>query len=158
MFEVVITLGILSVVSIASVWLIFTTLNLRDQALATTQTNESLRVFMKTLRQATMGATVVTGSATTLFLTAPSECWSFVYDAAAKSVRYAQSLTSGCTPDLNPATSFFSSVTQVPALTFMVIPLATGGRQVVVTGVVNTILPFENYQADFTNTFTNVVD
>ncbi len=158
MLEVVITLSILSVVSVASVWLVFTTLSLRDQALATTATNESLRVFSRTLSKAVQGASVVSGTPTSLLLTSISECWSFVYDATAKNVRYSQIVAQGCTPNPSPSTLFFPSYSEVTSFNFSVSPLATGGRQVFASGVVNTILPFENYQINFSDTFTNVVD
>jgi len=158
MLEVVITLSILSVLSVASVWLVFTTISLRDQALATTVTNESLRVFSRTLSKAIQGASVVSGTSTALLLTSPSECWSFVYEGVTKNVRYSKILAQGCTPDPSPATMFFASYSQVSSLNFTISALATGGRQVFVSGVINTILPFENYQTNFSDTFTNVID
>jgi hypothetical protein len=158
MLEVIISLSIMSIVSVASVWLVFTTLALRDLALATTATSESLRVFGHILSRVVVGANVITSSPTTLFLTSANECWSFVYDANTKQVFYAQTLATGCAPNPNPANVFFPSYTQVDNFIFGVSTLPTGGRQVTVTGVVNTILPFENYQVSFSNTFTNVVD
>ncbi|MBI1872008.1 hypothetical protein HYS10_01170 [Candidatus Collierbacteria bacterium] len=156
--EIVITLSILSVVSVASVWLVFTTLSLRDKALATTLTQESLRVFTAKLRLAVLNANVVSGTSTSLLLTSASECWSFVYDSVAQNIRYSQILSSGCTPDPNPSTNFFPTITSIGSITFTINPLATGGRQVTATGVVKTTLPFDNYQTSFADTFTNVVD
>lgn len=156
--EVVITLGILSVVSVASVWLVFTTLALRDQALAITTTSESLRVFSRTLSRAIQSASVISGSGQSLLLTAQNECWSFVYDTISLNVRWSHTEASGCAPNPNPATLFFPSYSQIISLNFTVFPLATGGRQVFALGVINTILPFENYQTNFSDTFSNVID
>lgn len=158
MLEVIITLGVMSVISVASVWLVFTTLALRDQALATTTTTESLRVFSKTLAKAIQNASVVSGTATSLLLTSENECWSFVYDSVYKNIRYSQILASGCTPNPNPAALFFPSYSEISSFTFSVVSLSTGGRQVFASGVINTIFPFENYQASFSDTFTNVID
>lgn len=156
--EIVITLSILSIVSVASVWLVFTTLSLRDKALATTLTQESLRVFVKQLRQAVLNANAVSGTSTSLFLTSASECWSFVYDSAAQNIRYSQILASGCVPNPSPSTNFFPTVSRISSLTFTITSLATGGRQVTTTGVVKTTFPFDSYQTSFADTFTNVVD
>lgn len=156
--EIVITLSILSVISVASVWLVFTTLSLRDKALATTLTQESLRVFTVKLRQAVLSANVASGTSTSLLLTSASECWSFVYDSVAQNVRYSQVLASGCVPNPNPSTNFFPSVSAISSMTFTVVSLATGGRQVTATGVIKTTLPFDSYQTSFADTFTNVVD
>lgn len=158
MLEVIITLGIMSIVSVASVWLVFTTLALRDLTLATTSTSEALRVFSWTLSRAVRNATVVSGSATTLLLTGADECWSFVYDDVAKNVRYAKTTAIGCSPNPAPSELFFSSYSQLTNFTFSINPLSTGGRQVTAMGAINTILPFENYQTSFSDTFTNVID
>ena len=90
MLEVVITLSIMSIVSVASVWLVFTTLSLRDLVLATTATSESLRVLSHALSRAVRGASVVGGSPTSLLITSVDECWSFVYDADVKNLPYAK--------------------------------------------------------------------
>jgi len=158
MIEVVVSLGILSVVSAASVWLVFTTLALRDQALATTTTTESLRIFSRTIYRAVANASVVSGTSTSLLLTSANECWSFVYDSNAKNIRYSQISAASCTPNPNPVTSFFPSYSQIENMTFNVTPLSTGGRQVTAAGVINTVLPFANYQTNFSNTVTNVID
>lgn len=158
MLEVIITLGIMSIVSVASVWLVFTTLALRDLTLATTSTSEALRVFSWTLSHSVRGATVVSGSATTLLLTGVNECWSFVYDDVAKNIRYAKTLAIGCSPNPVPSELFFPSYSQLTNFSFSVNPLPTGGRQVTAMGAINTILPFENYQTSFSDTFTNVID
>ncbi len=156
--EIVITLGIMSVISVASVWLVFTTVSLRDKVLATTATAESLRVFSHTLSRAIENAAVVSGSSGSLYLTSASECWSFVYDDSVKNVRYSQSLASGCTPNLTPTTVFFPVISAINSMVFIVTPIATGGRQVTVSGVVSTVLPFDSYQTSFSDTFTNVID
>ncbi|OGD69805.1 hypothetical protein A3A84_01975 [Candidatus Collierbacteria bacterium RIFCSPLOWO2_01_FULL_50_23] len=158
MLEVIITLSIMSVISVASVWLVFTTLSLRDQVLATTTTTESLRVFSRTLTRAIQNTSVVGGSSSSLLLTSAAECWSFVYDSISKNVRYSQTLASGCTPNPDPTILFFPSYSEISAFNFSVASLATGGRQVTVSGVINTIFPFENYQTSFSDTFTNVID
>lgn len=158
MLEVVISLGILSVVSVASVWLVFTTLSLRDQTLATTSTSESLRIFSRTLSRAIQNANVVSGTSDSLLLTSAAECWSFVYDSVAKNVRFAQTLASGCTPNPNPGTLFFPSYSQITNLIIVVTPLVTGGRQVTTTGVIDTVMPFSNYQVNFSNTYFNTID
>jgi len=156
--EVIITLSIMSVISVASVWLVFTTLSLRDQVLATTTTAESLRVFSHSLSSGIQKASVVSSSPTTLFLTSANECWSFIYDSSVKNIYYASSMASGCTPNLSPNLLFFPSNTQVTSFTFQLNPLSTGGRQITASGVVNTILPFGNYLINFSDTFTNLVD
>lgn len=158
MLEVVITLSVMSVISVASVWLVFTTLSLRDQSLATTTTTESLRVFSRTLNRAIQNAAVVSSTQTSLLLTSASECWSFVYDSVYKNVRYSDIVASGCTPNPNPTTLFFPSYSEISSVTFSVTPMVTGGRQVTVSGIVNTIFPFENYQASFSDSFTNLID
>lgn len=158
MLEVIITLGIMSIVSVASVWLVFTTLALRDLTLATTSTSEALRVFSWTLSRAVRGSMVVNGSATTLLLTGADICWSFVYDDVAKNIRYAKTSAVGCSPNPYPSEPFFASYSQLTNFTFSINPLPTGGRQVTAIGVINTILPFENYQTSFSDTFTNVID
>lgn len=158
MLEVVITLSIMSIVSVASVWLVFTTLSLRDLTLATTTSSESMRVFSNSLSRAVRNASVVSGTPTSIFLTSATECWSFVYDSNTKKVFYSLISSAGCTPNLNPTISFFPSVSQVTNLIFNISNLTTGGRQVTVTGVINTILPFENYQISFSDTYTNVID
>ncbi|MFZ2201873.1 MAG: prepilin-type N-terminal cleavage/methylation domain-containing protein [Microgenomates group bacterium] len=158
MLEVIITLSIMSIVSVASVWLVFTTLSLRDLVLATTATSESLRVLSWTLSRAIRGASVVSGSATSLLITSADECWSFVYDSDLKNLRYAKMMAAGCAPNPSPSELFFPSYSQITNFSFLVAPLPTGGRQVTASGVMNTILPFENYQTSFGDTFTNVVD
>lgn len=156
--EVTISLGILSIISTASVWLIFTSLSLRDQALATTRTNESLRVLFHTLRSSIQKASVVSGSSNSLLLTSASECHSFVYDQTAQNLRYARSTIPGCAPDPNPSTLFFPPTVKLTASTFSVTPLVTGGRQVNVSGTIQTILPFNNYLTSYNETFTNLID
>lgn len=156
--EVIITLSILSVVSVASVWLVFTTLSLRDQVLATTTTAESLRVFSHILSGGIQKAAVISSTPTTLFLTSANECWSFIYDSNVKNIYYSQSKASGCTPNLTPSTLFFPSYSEISSFNFQLTNLATGGRQVTASGVINTILPFGNYLTNFTDTFTNLVD
>ncbi len=158
MLEVIITLSIMSIVSVASVWLVFTTLALRDLTLATTSTSESLRVFSSTLARAVRNAAGVSSSPSSLFLTSADECWSFVFDESAKVLRYNQTTSVGCTPDPSPSESFFSSYSQISNFTFSVSALPTGGRQITAIGTVTTILPFENYQTSFLETFTNVID
>lgn len=158
MLEVIITLSIMSIVSVASVWLVFTTLSLRDLALATTATSESLRVLSTTLSRAVRSASVISGSPNSLLITSVDECWSFVYDGDLKNIRYAKTLATGCAPNPNPGELFFPSYSQLTSFSISVAPLPTGGRQVTVGGVINTILPFENYQTSFLDTFTNVVD
>ena len=158
MLEVVITLSIMSIVSVASVWLVFTTLSLRDLVLATTATSESLRVLSHALSRAVRGASVVGGSPTSLLITSVDECWSFVYDAGVKNLRYAKTMAAGCVPNPNPSELFFPSYSQLTNFSFLVAALPTGGRQVTASGVMNTILPFENYETSFSDTFTNVVD
>ncbi len=158
MLEVIITLSIMSIVSVASVWLVFTTLSLRDLTLATISTSEALRVFSSTLSRAVRSATVVSSTPSSLLLTSESECWSFVYDEAAKNLRYAKAAAAGCSPNLAPSDLFFSSYSQLSSFSFSVNPLPTGGRQITAIGAINTILPFENYQTSFSDTFTNVID
>lgn len=156
--EVIITLSILSVISVASVWLVFSTLSLRDQALATTTTSESLRIFSRSVAKAVQNASVITTSGTSLLTTSANECWSFIYDSNTQKIYYSQVLAAGCSPNLSPTDSFFPSYSQIPSFTVLISPMSTGGRQVSISGVINTILPFDNYQTVFSETFANVID
>lgn len=156
--ELLIALGIFGLVAVGTTGMIFSAISLRDQALATTRTEESLRTFNHILREAVQGAKAVTGGGNRLFLTGTSDCWSFVFDSATKNINYAEVVSVGCTPNMNPATRFFPATVQASGLVFSITPLSTGGRQVTVSGTVQTILPFSDYQTSFSNTFTNVID
>lgn len=156
--ELLITLSIMSVLSIASVWLVFTTLSLRDKTKATTLTQESIRVLTNFVQKASINSSTVTGSNTSLFATSANECWSLLYDSVNKLVRFNDIAASGCTPDTNPTKLFFPSEVKVNSFTVSITPLSTGGRQVGVSGVLQTILPFDNYQASFSISNTNVID
>jgi len=156
--ELLIAISIFSVVSVASVWLIFSSLSLRDQTLAATRTQEQLRVFSHTLRGAIQNASVVSGGGNTLQLVSLNECWSFIYDDMLRNVRYSKTTGAGCSPDPVPDSPFFLTTSQLLSLSFTITPLSTGGRQVSVNGEMRTILPFDDFQMSFNDSFTNLID
>lgn len=158
LFETLLAMGIVSLVSVAAVYSLFLSLNLRDLTLATTKIEESLRVFDRSLRRSAVGASSITGSSNSLFLRSQNECWSFVYDAILKNIKYDKTSSPGCSPNQNPQSLFFPSTIKINTLTFVVVPLNTGGRQLNVSGVVEAILPFDSYQTSFANSYINLVD
>ncbi len=157
LIEVVVTLAIFSVISVAAVWMVFTTLALRDKAAATIRSQESLRVFISSLNLATRGATAVSATSTTLSTTAPSNCWSFSYNAATLSLLFDSSSVASCSPP-SATTAFFDSSTKVDSLAFSVLTLATGGREIRVQGTIHTYLPLADYALNFSETVVNLVD
>lgn len=158
LLEVLISIAIFSVISVAATWLVFSSLNLRDQTLATTRTIESLRVFSHTFRTSVLGARTLTFTPTTLTLLSPSDCWSFFYSAATATLLYDHQTTPGCVPTANPSLSFFPAATQITNFSFVIHPLATGGRQVIASGDITTVLPFSSYQTTFAETVVNLID
>lgn len=158
LLELIIAMGIFSVISIASVGMMFLSLNLRDLSSATTMTEESLRVFNQTFRQASLSTTATAGGGASLLLKNTGECWSFLYDQTIKNVRYEHVVQTGCTPNPNPASLFFPSQTRVNSFSFSVTSLPTGGRQISAQGSLTTVLPFNSYSETFQTTVTNVID
>ncbi len=158
LIETLIAMTIISLVSVASVYSLFFSLSLRDLTLATNRTEEGLRVFDHDLRRTVIGAASITGNSNSIFLRSLTECNSFVYDANLKNVKYAKITQAGCVPDPNPQNLFFPSNTKINSLTFLFFTLATGGRQVNVSGIIQTVLPFSSYQTAFSGSFTNLVD
>lgn len=156
--ELLIAVGIFSIVSVTSVWLVFSSLSLRDQTLASTRAQEQLRVFSQTLRGAIQNSRVVSGGGNTLQLTSQDSCWTFIFDDLLENVRYGQTAGVGCSPDPTPQTSFFAPTTEVSDLEFTITPLSTGGREVRVEGSLRIVLPFDDYMVDFSDTFTNLID
>jgi len=158
MIELLIAMSIFSIISVSAVYLVFSSLSLRDQTLAAIRTQEQLRVFSHTLRGAIQNSPIVTGGGDTLSLTSSTVCWSFVYDSALEILRYAKTLGAGCAPEPIPPTAFFSPTSHLNELTFTITPLSTGGRQVSVEGNISVVLPFDDYDVDFKDTFTNLID
>lgn len=158
LLETILAMTIISAVSVASVYMLYLSLNLRDLTLATTKTEESLRVFNLAIRNATLGAISISGGGDALFLRGKSECWSFVYDSGFRNVRYSKISQPDCNPDPSPLNIFFPTSTKINSLVFRFTPLSTGGRQVSVNGQMQTILPFDVYQTDFSNSYVNLVD
>lgn len=158
LIETLIAMTIISLVTVASVYSLFLSLSLRDLTLATNRTEEALRVFDRDLRQAVIGASSITGNASAIYLRSMTECNSFVYDSVLKNIKYTKISQVGCAPDPDPQNLFFPTSTKINSIAFMYFTLATGGRQVNVSGIVETILPFSSFQTSFSNTFTNLVD
>ncbi len=158
LFETLLAITIISLVSVTSMYILFLSLNLRDMTLATTKTEESIRIFERSFRQAALGALNVTKGTNSIFLRSTDECWSFLYDSINKSVKYTKIVQTGCTPDANPGTLFFPASTKINSLTFSVIPLATGGNLVGMSGTVQSTLPLDTYQSSFSESFVNLMD
>ncbi len=158
LFETLLAMTIVSLVSITSVYILFLSLNLRDLTLTTTKTDESVRVFERSFREAVLGAQSISGDTHSIFLRSQSECWSFVYDDGNKNVRYSAKMQSGCTPDINPSDFFFPSSTKIEDISFIVSPISTGGRLVKVNGTIQTILPFDVFQKSFSLSYVNLID
>ncbi len=158
LIETLIAMSIISFVSVASVYSLFLSLSLRDLTLATNRTEEGLRVFDHNLRSAVIGAASITGNSSSIFLRSLTVCNSFVYDANLKNVKYTKIVQAGCAPDPDPQNLFFPSNTKINSLSFLFFNLATGGRQVNASGIVETVLPFSSYLTSFSSSFTNLVD
>src|SRR5512138_2610851 len=118
LFETLLAMAIISVISVASIYMLYLSLNLRDLSLGSARTEEALRIFDRTLRNAALNSKTITGGGTSLFLTSPSTCWSFVYDSISKNIKYAKISQAGCTPTQNPGTGFFPSTVKITALNF----------------------------------------
>lgn len=158
LLETLLAMTIVSVISVAAVYMLFLSLNLRDLTLTTTKTQESLRVFDRALREAVIGAKTVSGGGNSLFLNTDSQCWSFVYDAVSKNVKYSKITQTNCVVDPSPTNLFFPTTTKINSLTFSILPLSSGGRQIVMSGTVQTTLPFDVYSTSFSNTYINLID
>ena len=156
--ELIMSLGIISVISVASVYTIFLSLNLRDLTLATTELEDSTRTFNHYMRRAVLGSKSITGGGNSLFLSSQDRCFSFVFDAGSQNIRFAEINESGCSPNLNPSNLFFPDSTRVEFFTFTLFALATGGRQVNTNGSFVTIMPLSSYQTDFSGTYINLID
>ncbi|EKD53226.1 MAG: hypothetical protein ACD_61C00105G0002 [uncultured bacterium] len=158
LFETLLAMTIVSLVSVTSVYILFLSLNLRDLTLATTQTEESMRIFNRQLRQAVIGAKSVTGGSDSIFTRSQTECWSFVYDPLSKNIKYSELKQEGCTPDPDPSTLFFPSSSKINSIAFTISDISTGGRLVGVTGTIQTTLPFDTYQTTFSESYVNLID
>jgi len=158
LFETLLAMTIVSLVSVTSVYILFLSLNLRDLTLATTQTEESVRIFNRQLREAVIGAQSVTGGSGSIFTRSQTECWSFVYDDLSKNIRYSDLKQEGCTPDPDPSNLFFPSSSKISSIVFTIMDISTGGRLVGVTGTIQTALPFDTYQTTFSESYVNLID
>lgn len=159
LIEILVAISIFSLLTVASAWMIFSSLSLRDKTLATTTHQEFTRVFLNSFIQATQNAKTITGGGTSLFTQNPTDCWSFVYDSINQDILFTHISVADCTPDPSPSTSFFnSSTTQIQNLIFNIKPLVTGGREVSVNGLMSILLPFDSYQNTFSQTVVNLID
>lgn len=158
LFETMLAMTIVSLVSVTSIYILFLSLNLRDLTQSTTISEESIRVFERSIREAVLGSQSITGNSGSLFLRSQSICWSFVYDPSILNVKYAKVSQTGCTPDLNPTSLFFPSSSRITALSFSFLPISTGGNLVRVAGTIQTVLPFDVYQTSFSESFVNLID
>lgn len=156
--ELLLAVSVFSLISVASVSLVFSGLNIRDQARASLKTQEQLRVFSQTLRAAVVGAKIISGGGGSLLITGSDVCWSFIHDGGIKNIRFSKVVGVGCIPDPSPQSLFFPYPSQIQSFAFALAPLPTGGRQVAVDGNLKVILPFDDYEVDFSDTFTNLID
>lgn len=157
LIELVITIAIFATISVGAIWMVFTTISLRDKASATIRSQESLRVFIQSLHSSVSSATAITSTTNTIQITSPGNCLSFTYNQAAQALYYGVDTLSNCTPPA-ASTTYFDSSTKVESLTFSLLSLPTGGRQVHVQGTLTTYLPLESYQLNFTESFVNLID
>lgn len=158
LIEIVIAIATVSIVSVATMYILFLSLSLRDLTLTSTRTEESLRIFDRYLRLSVLDALAITGGGNTLYLQGESECWSFVYDSVDQNLKYAKTTQTGCTPETNPATLFFPSSTKTTSMNFLITPLSSGGRQVKIDGTLKTTLPLDVYETNFSGVYINLVD
>lgn len=158
LLEVLMAVSIISVVSVASIYMLFLSLNLRDLSLSTAKTEESLRVFDRSLREAVIGAQSINGNNTSLFLRSTAECWSFVYDNNLKNIKYTKISQVDCIPDPNPSALFFPNSTKINSFSFFLSNLSTGGRQVSVNAIIQTTLPLDSYLTNFSASYSNLID
>lgn len=158
LLELMLALTIFSVVSVTAVALLFSSLSLRDQTIASAQTEEAVKVFDHTFQRATRNAKTVTGGGASIYTTTDTECWSLVWNSTTRTVQFSHIEASGCTPDTNPSTQFLPASVFAENLNFTINSLATGGRQVSVSGVFSGIQPLSTYQTSFSNTSVNLVD
>lgn len=158
LLETIVAMTVVSLVSVTSVYILFLSLNLRDMTLTTTKTQEAIRVFERSFREAALGAISVTEGTNSLFLRSAERCWSFVYDPLAKNVKYTRTIQVGCVPDSNPVNLFFPSSIKISAMAFSVRSISTGGKLVEMTGTVQTVMPFDTYQTDISEAFVNLMD
>lgn len=156
--ELLLAISIFSVISVAALYMVFSSLSLRDQTLASTRVQEQLRVLTHNLRVAVQNSSAVSGGGNSLLLTSAEKCWSFVYDINSKNLKYSTVENPGCTPDPSPSTNFFPPTTQITTWNFSINPLPTGGRQISVSGNLKSTLPFDTYQLTFSDTYTNLID
>lgn len=158
LLETLLAMTIISVISVAAVYMLFLSLNLRDLTLTTTKTQESLRVFDRAFREAATGASSVAGGGGSIFLKTSSVCWSFVYDPLIKNLKYSKTTQANCVSNPTPQNLFFATTSKINSLSFTIAPLSTGGRQIIVNGTIETKLPFDVYTTSFSNTYINLID
>lgn len=158
LIEMIIAMTTISIVSVASMYILFLSLNLRDLTLTSSKTEESLRVFDRTLRKASTQALAITGGGSSILIRGKSECWSFAYDAVSQNVKYSKIAQNDCNPDPSPSSLYFPSSTKVTSMNFLVNPLSSGGRQVKVDGTLQTTLPLDVFQTSFSSAYVNLVD
>jgi len=151
-------MAIFSIISVATVGMVFSSFSLRDQTLATTRTIEALRVFNRSLRQAALMARTVSGGGSFIFLSSGNQCWSFVFDSVSQNIRYSDIVSPGCIVDPNPSNNFFQGTTKIKSFSIVLLPIAAGGYTIEVSGVIQTVLPFASYEKAFSGSFTNVID
>lgn len=158
LLETLLAISIVSFVSVTSVYMLFLSLNLRDLTLATTKTQEAIRIFERSLRQAVLSAQNISGGGGSIFIRSQNECWSFVYDNIEKNVLYSKISQNGCTPNPSPTSLFFAPETKINSISFSFSPITSGGQTVKVDGLIKTILPFDVYETTFSETLVNLID
>jgi prepilin-type N-terminal cleavage/methylation domain-containing protein len=156
--ELAVAMGIVSVISLGAVWLLFGSLSLRDQSLATGQAEEAVRTFNRLFELAGRNAKTVASGGNTLFTTATSDCWSLVWNPVDLSLRFTHLTTANCVADPSPVTSFLNLGSKAENFSFSIKPLATGGRELSATGTFHVIRPFGEYSQSFNTTVINLVD
>lgn len=158
LLELVLAMGIFSIISVASVWLVFLSLGVRDLSTATSGTEESLRNFERVFKQSAGSASTVGGGGNVLTLKNSTDCWSYSFDPISSNLNFDHITAANCVPNPNPSTKFFPTNTKMSNFAFSVIPLPTGGRQISAGGMLTTTLPFNSFMEAFSTTVTNVID
>lgn len=158
LLELLLALTVFSVISVVSVYLLFSSLSLRDETVASANTQEAIRVFLHAFAAATTNARTVNVTGNGLFTSNPSDCWSFVWNSGSETLNYSHLTTPGCTPDVSPGTSFLPSNVKAENVSFTAKPLSTGGREISLSATFAGFAPLSESRTSFTNTVVNLVD
>jgi prepilin-type N-terminal cleavage/methylation domain-containing protein len=158
LIELLLAISVFSVVSVAAMSMLFSSLSLRDQTIASSQTEEAIRVFNHSLGRAGRNAQTVAGGGSSLYIVNSQECWSFVWNPVSRSLLYDHTMAAGCSPNTAPTISFFPTNITVNSIDFIIKSLPSGGREIYVSGDMTAWRPFSNYQTDFDLTIVGLVD